>query len=445
MKLIETKTLATAQAFIEFTSIPDTFTDLVVVCSLRNSSAGNQNGTLTFNGSTSGYSERLLFGNGATTATDNASGSLINWADYHPGTNATANTFGNSRTYIPNYTGSNAKSVSSDAVSENNGTTAIQYLNAALWNNSAAITSLRFAPSEGANFVAGSTISLYGIGGAGDGYAPKATGGTMVFANGYWYHTFTGSGTFTATSEITGAEVLVVSGGGGGGDSTSFGYYMAGGGGAGGVKQFSLSLAPNNYAITVGAGGAGSSIGVASSFASLAATTGGGFGALANNANPLQVGGNGGSGGGGAGTNFSSVGGSGVAGEGFNGGNGIGSGSSGGRFGGGGGGAGSGGGTTGGGAGTGAFNAWAAATNTGELVSGVRYFGGGGGGGSLDDPGANGGIGGGGDGGDRFSASGGGTVGDANTGGGGGGMVGDTTTRTGRAGGSGIVIVRYLP
>jgi hypothetical protein len=163
MKLIESKTLATAAASIEFTSIPQTYTDLVVVCSLRNSSAGNQNGNLTFNSSTSGYSERLLYGNGASVASDNASGSLINYADYNPGTGATADTFGNSRTYIPNYTGSNAKSVSSDAVSENNGTTAIQYLNAALWNNSAAITSLRFAPSGGANFVAGSIISLYGI------------------------------------------------------------------------------------------------------------------------------------------------------------------------------------------------------------------------------------------------------------------------------------------
>ena len=160
--LIETKTLGTAAASIEFTSIPQDATDLLVLCSLRNTSAGNQNGNLTFNGSTSGYSERLLFGNGSSVASDSASGSLINWADYNPGTNATSNTFGSSRIYIPNYTSANAKSVSSDAVSENNGTTAIQYLTAALWNNTAAITSLRLAPSGG-NFDVGSTISLYKI------------------------------------------------------------------------------------------------------------------------------------------------------------------------------------------------------------------------------------------------------------------------------------------
>lgn len=263
MQLIETKTLGTASSNIEFTGIPQNFTDLVILCSLRNTSAGNQNGNLTFNGSTSGYSERLLWGNGSTAFSDNASGALINWADYNPGTNATSNTFGSSRIYITNYTAATAKSVSSDAVSENNATTAIQYLNAALWNNTAAITSLRLAPSSG-NFAVGSTISLYGIGGPGDGWAPKATGGIISKIAGYYVHTFIASGTFTPTTNIDNVEYLVIAGGGGGGINAGAGAGAGGyrssvvgelsGGGASAESRLTLS-ANTPYTVTVGSGG----------------------------------------------------------------------------------------------------------------------------------------------------------------------------------------------
>jgi hypothetical protein len=55
---------------------------------------------------------------------------------------ATANTFGNTEFYIPNYTSSNYKSFSVDGVTENNATAAFA-LYAGLWSNTAAITSFR--------------------------------------------------------------------------------------------------------------------------------------------------------------------------------------------------------------------------------------------------------------------------------------------------------------
>jgi hypothetical protein len=80
-----------------------------------------------------------------------------------PTNGCTANTFGNGEIYIPNYAGSTQKSVSADAVAENNSATYIySALNAGLWTGTAAITSIKLLiPSY--NFVQYSTAYLYGV------------------------------------------------------------------------------------------------------------------------------------------------------------------------------------------------------------------------------------------------------------------------------------------
>lgn len=160
MTLIETKTLVSSAASIEFTSIPQTFTDLMLLVSLRGTTA--QIYTLTelrFNGSNTGNSSRTLEGSGS------AASSQILATYIYPnagnGANSTSNTFSNHSIYVPNYAGSTNKSVSIDAVLENNATTAYAALVAGLWSNTAAITSLAILTSD--LFVAGSSISLYGI------------------------------------------------------------------------------------------------------------------------------------------------------------------------------------------------------------------------------------------------------------------------------------------
>ncbi len=72
------------------------------------------------------------------------------------------NTFANGEIYIPNYTASVNKSVSIDSVTENNATSAIAALDAGLWANTAAITSINLNGNNG-NFVQYSTAYLYGI------------------------------------------------------------------------------------------------------------------------------------------------------------------------------------------------------------------------------------------------------------------------------------------
>lgn len=153
---------------IDFTSIPATYTDLCVLLSGR--SSGNFGGNdsmsdyayLRFNSSSSNYSARVLYGYGGGVGSSNnsAQSSLIGF--YIDGSGATASTFGNTLIYVPNYAGSNYKSVSADSVSEHNGTTAYMNLLAGLWSNTSAITGISFTIANG-NYVQYSTAVLYGI------------------------------------------------------------------------------------------------------------------------------------------------------------------------------------------------------------------------------------------------------------------------------------------
>jgi len=70
--------------------------------------------------------------------------------------------------YIPNYTSSNAKSASIDGVSENNATASYQTIDAFLWNDTSAITSITLTLSGG-NFAQYSSASLYGVTAGNDG------------------------------------------------------------------------------------------------------------------------------------------------------------------------------------------------------------------------------------------------------------------------------------
>jgi hypothetical protein len=166
MKLIETKTLGTAAASIEFTSIPQTpYTDLLLMLSIRGDATNVANSLdLALNGSTASFTSRLLEGNGSSAT----SVALANFAGNSTNANSTSNIFSNIQVYIPNYTGNTNKTFSIDAVTENNATTAYQDLIAGVWASTAAITSIRFTQSTG-NSVVGSVISLYGITKGSDG------------------------------------------------------------------------------------------------------------------------------------------------------------------------------------------------------------------------------------------------------------------------------------
>lgn len=149
-------------ATVEFTSIPSTYTDLLVKASTRGDStaAAFTSIRLLPNGSSSNGSTRWIRGNGSAASSDlDTTGIYSGESDTAL---ATASTFANIEWYIPNYAGSAYKSFSIDSVQENNATQAFAHLVAGLWSVTTAISSITLDLSAG-SFVQYSTFYLYGI------------------------------------------------------------------------------------------------------------------------------------------------------------------------------------------------------------------------------------------------------------------------------------------
>ena len=154
-------------ASISFTSIAADWTDLLLKFSTRTTrTTGNANVVMVrFNSSSSGYTFRVLVGDGSSASSFNQTALFTDagFGGYSNQDNNTSSTFSNHEIYIPNYAGSTNKSFSVDSVTENNATAALSTLGANLWSNTAAITSITLSPYEGFNFVQYSTATLYGI------------------------------------------------------------------------------------------------------------------------------------------------------------------------------------------------------------------------------------------------------------------------------------------
>jgi hypothetical protein len=167
--LISSNVLASNATSISFSSIPGTYTDLVLRTSTRGSNAQDRDAfVITFNSDTgSNYSVTYLIGNGITASSSRLS-SQADWRFQWPtqGTAYTASTFGSAEIYIPSYTASQSKPISAIGTGESNVSnpdTVYMTANAALWRNNAAITSIQIAPYFSSNFVTGSSFYLYGI------------------------------------------------------------------------------------------------------------------------------------------------------------------------------------------------------------------------------------------------------------------------------------------
>jgi len=157
---------------IEFTSIPQTYTDLLVMLSTRtNRNDGDyDNIKITFNNSTSGFSARTLGTvlNNVFSGQNLGQSNAIYTLQYGSTATLPANIFANGCFYIPNYTSSNNKSIISDMGYPNSKGSApnndwLLTMGAGLWSNTSAITSILLDPEYGSSFVQHSTAYLYGI------------------------------------------------------------------------------------------------------------------------------------------------------------------------------------------------------------------------------------------------------------------------------------------
>ena len=147
---------------IDFSSIPNTYTDLCVKLSLRNSSAGGAAGFVLygkFNTSTSNFSWKFSGSDNTTVYVANGADNLLT---YIPGSSITASTFASYDFYIANYASSSYKTCALETAIENNAAAGREIMTASLWSNTAAITAVGFYPDSGL-FAQDSTAYLYGI------------------------------------------------------------------------------------------------------------------------------------------------------------------------------------------------------------------------------------------------------------------------------------------
>ena len=160
--LINSNVLSSSAASVTFSSIPATYTDLVVRVSARGGGTNSIN--LTFNGvTTATQSVTRVTGNGSSAASARTTSATQLAIRGTTNNNAyTASTFSNAEIYIPSYTVSQNKPISSFGVNENNATDSFMSADAGLWSNTAAITSITLTTAD-TTFDTGSSFYLYGV------------------------------------------------------------------------------------------------------------------------------------------------------------------------------------------------------------------------------------------------------------------------------------------
>jgi hypothetical protein len=159
--LISATTLSSSASTVTLGSIPNTYTDLHLVCSLRSDYSSTTNNAYCYFNSSDGGAAIFAYSDGSTPSSIN-----INYNESYIGNinaaTSTSNTFTSFSLYIPNYLSSANKSSSQDSVTENNATTAFTWLGSRVWGFTAAVTSITFR-LQFSTYAVGSTFYLYGI------------------------------------------------------------------------------------------------------------------------------------------------------------------------------------------------------------------------------------------------------------------------------------------
>ena len=154
---IATQTLGSATASVTFSSIPSTYTDLVLIISAQGASGASSAINAYFNSDTaSNYSYLQLTGNGTAAA------SAINTSSTRMrlGWSAITSDFAPTVFSIQNYSNTTTYKTSIGRI---NDATSITGAVVNLWRSTAAVTGITMNLNSGANFNTGSTFTLYGI------------------------------------------------------------------------------------------------------------------------------------------------------------------------------------------------------------------------------------------------------------------------------------------
>jgi hypothetical protein len=159
---IATATSSGSTSTFSFTSVPSTYTDLMLVCSLRSSFAIADHDTLIrVNGNSSSiYSRTKLEGNGSSASTSVNSNQSGFYSGQVQGASSTSGVFSTQIIQINSYSNT---STFKTFLSRNN--TPTNYVSAivGLWRNTSAINQVDILNADGSNWISGSTATLYGI------------------------------------------------------------------------------------------------------------------------------------------------------------------------------------------------------------------------------------------------------------------------------------------
>lgn len=156
---IATTTLGSATNSYTFTSIPSTYTDLILVMQTKVTAGSYQNNIQVGNGSIdtgTNYSTTLLNADGSTAYSTRGSNqtSTGGYADYNTTADGQMSVF-----HFMNYANTSVyKTMLSRGSNANTGLTAT----VALWRSTSAINQIKVFAS-GSTYTAGSTFTLYGI------------------------------------------------------------------------------------------------------------------------------------------------------------------------------------------------------------------------------------------------------------------------------------------
>ena len=151
----------------DFTSIPQGYTDLMIKISVRGATTGTNDGfMIRFNNdSSTTYSSRYFAGDAVNPQGGSNAYSSTGYTYVTSITTGTytANSFSNIDVYIPNYTNSNYKSFSADAVSEKNASDSWMSLVVGLYPITTAVSRITLLTTSGSGYTQNSTATLYGI------------------------------------------------------------------------------------------------------------------------------------------------------------------------------------------------------------------------------------------------------------------------------------------
>jgi hypothetical protein len=162
-------TLGSSASSIDITTIAADWSHLYLVLYARgDTAAASTNVNLRFNGDTgSNYDTQLGRASAATPTANESFANASGAVGTMPANTATANVFGGTIVWIPNYAYASGHKTAL-ALSTHKTGTATGNLNVDLrgtfWRSSAVVTQVTLLPAAG-NFVAGTKVTLYGMGG----------------------------------------------------------------------------------------------------------------------------------------------------------------------------------------------------------------------------------------------------------------------------------------